>query len=599
MKRRPLFHEHFFQHKWSYLLGSVLLSMSLALQLVIPLLLEDFTDGIQHLTIRVSDLWSLAAWFIILGLGIFIFRSSGRIYIFRLSRMLERDLRTKLFTHWETLPAEYYQHERIGNLMAHAVNDVNILRQIGMQGVFQTIEAMVLISITITMMAGTINVYLTLLVLLPLPGLTYLAYRFRTSIRMYSLRVQEAIGTVTSRVQEFCTGIRIIKTYVQEHEEIKKFTKENGENVKANKQLIRSNSLFASYSQGIVGLSYLLSIVFGSLLVMKGRISLGEFVAFNTYLSFLVAPIENLGKVINLFQQGKAADSRLRNVLASEPDIKDEEGIVPLKEIKGEIRIRNLSFQYKNSKGYALRNINLTIEKGASLAIVGKIGSGKSTLVNLLLRVYNPPRNTIFIDNYDIRDLPLKLLRTSIGYVPQTNFLFSSTIKENIAFDPNYYQDNQIYKAAKQAHVYRDIMDFPEGFNTALGERGLSLSGGQRQRVSIARAMIKQSPIMIFDDSLSAVDVKTEERILKTLRSEIKGRTSIIISHRISTIQKADKIIVLDEGKIAEQGTHESLLERNGIYKNMYILQSNEFTLEPSTLPFSSERTVRINKRRS
>ncbi|MBO1510663.1 ABC transporter ATP-binding protein [Metabacillus bambusae] len=598
MKTRPIFHQHLFKHKWSYLLGSGLLTISLVLQLGVPLLLEDFTDGIQHLSIQVSDLWNLAVWFSVLGVGIFLFRSSGRIYIFRLSRMLERDLRTQLFSHWETLPADYYQQERIGNLMAHAVNDVNILRQIGMQGVFQTVEAMVLISITITMMAGTIDLYLTLLVLIPLPGLTYLAYRFRTKIRMHSSQVQEAIGTLTSRVQEFCTGIRIIKTYVQEQEEMKKFTKENVENVKANKQLIRSNSLFTSLSQGIVGLSYLLSVVFGSILVMKGTITLGEFVAFNTYLSFLVAPIENLGKVINLFQQGKAADIRLSDVLATTPDIKDEEGVIPINKFEGDIRIQNLSFQYKNSKGYALQNINLTIKKGTSIGIVGKIGSGKSTLVNLLLRVYNPPKKSIFIDNYDIHDLPLKTLRTSIGYVPQTNFLFSSTIKENIAFDPSIYQDKDIYKAAKQSHVYKDIIDFPEGFDTPLGERGLSLSGGQRQRVSIARAMIKKSPIMIFDDSLSAVDAKTEELILKTLQTEMKGRTSVIISHRMSTIRKADQIIVLDEGKIVEQGTHESLLKRNGTYKKMYLQQSNEFTLEDSTPLSSSERTVRIKKRR-
>lgn len=592
MNKRPIFSEYFFQHKWSYSFGAVLLTISLVLQLLVPLLLEDFTNGIQYFTISASELLKLAIWFIVLGIGIFFFRSSGRIYIFRLSRMLERDLRTRLFTHWEKLPAEYYQQQRIGNLMAHAVNDVNILRQIGMQGIFQMIEAVVLISIGIFMMAGMINWYLTLLVLLPLPGLTYLAYRFRIKIKMHSSKVQEAIGILTSRVQEFCTGIRVIKTYVQEHEEMKKFTMENEKNVEANKQLIRSNSLFTSLSQGIAGLSYLISIVLGSIMVMKGTISLGEFVAFNTYLSLLIAPIENLGKVINLFQQGKAAESRLREVLATEPVIKDEKDVIPLKEINGDITIKNLSFQYKNSNSYALKNIHLKIKKGSSLAIVGKIGSGKSTLVNLLLRVYNPPRNTIFIDNLDIRNLPLKLLRTSIGYVPQTNFLFSSKIKDNIAFDPRPYQDKQIFRAAQQAHVYADIKGFSDGFDTTLGERGLSLSGGQRQRVSIARAMIKDSPIMIFDDSLSAVDANTEEKILKTLQTEMRGKTSIIISHRISTIRHADQIIVLDKGRIVERGTHESLLERNGIYKNMFVQQSNEMNIQSS-----NERIMRIKKR--
>mgnify|MGYP003773748719 CR=1 FL=1 len=598
LRNASIFREHFLLHKWNYLLGSILLSISLILQLWVPMLLKEFTDGLQNESIKVPELWELALWFTIAGIGTFLFRSSGRIYIFRMSRILERDLRTQLFSHWEKMQAEYYQNQRIGNLMAHAVNDVNILRQVGMQGFFQMVEAAVLITIAVIMMAGTINLYLTLLVLLPLPGLTYIAYRFRTKIQTHSLKVQEAIGTLTSRVQEFCAGISVIKTYVQEEEETLKFAKENKSNVEVNKQLIRSNSLFTSLSQGIIGLSYLLSIVVGSILVMKGTITLGDFVAFNTYLSMLIGPIENIGKVINLLQQGKAADYRIRHVLSTEPEIKDEEQVVPLPFIRGNIRIRNLSFKYQRNKGYALSNINVTIPEGTRLAIVGKVGSGKSTLVNLLLRLYNPPKNTIFIDHHDIRDVPLKTLRSSIAYVPQDNFLFSETIKDNIAFDPNSYQDEQIYYAARQAHIYDDIMDCSNKFDTELGERGLSLSGGQRQRVSIARALIKSSPIIIFDDSLSAVDSKTEANILKTLRTEMKGRTSIIISHRISTIQDADQIIVMDNGEIVERGTHLTLIKENGIYKKMYDQQTTELTLVQSKFPSIQERKILIKRRR-
>lgn len=410
---------------------------------------------------------------------------------------------------------------------------------------------------------------------------------------MHSLKVQEAIGTLTSRVQEFCSGISVIKTYIQEQEERKKFTNDNQANVEVNKQLIRANSLFTALSPGIVGLSYLISVVFGSILVMKSAISLGDFVAFNTYLSLLIAPIENIGKVINLLQQGKAADNRIRQVLSTEPAIKDEEGITPITSIQGDIIIRNLSFKYQRSKENALKNINVSIPNGTSLAIVGKVGSGKSTLVNLLLRLYNPPKNSIFIDAHDIRDVPLKTLRASVAYVPQDNVLFSSSIKENIAFDPNPYQDEQVMHAARQAHVYEDIMDLPDKFDTELGERGLSLSGGQRQRVSIARALIKPSPIIIFDDSLSAVDSKTETNILNILRTQMKSRTSIIISHRISTIQEADQIIVLDKGEIVERGTHQSLLKQNGIYKNMFAQQTTEFS--SSTL---NGRKIFIKKRR-
>jgi ATP-binding cassette, subfamily B, multidrug efflux pump len=593
MSKKPIFKEHFVLHKWSYLLGTILLTISLVLQLFVPVLLKSFTDGLQNESIHVSDLWELSLWFVIVGLGAFLFRSSGRIYIFKMSRILERDLRSSLFSHWERLQTEYYQNQRIGNLMAHAVNDVNTMRQIVMQGYFQMVEAAVLISISVFMMASTIHFYLTLLVLLPLPGLTYMAYRFRSKIQTHSLKVQEAIGTLTSRVQEFCSGISVIKTYTQEEEERKKFTNDNQSNVEVNKQLIRANSLFTSLSQGIVGLSYLISIVFGSILVMKSTISLGDFVAFNTYLSLLIAPIENIGKVINLLQQGKAADNRIREVLSTEPTILDEEGTAPITAIQGNISLRNLSFKYKRGKESALKNINVTIPKGTSLAIVGKVGSGKSTLVNLLLRLYNPPKNSIFIDGHDIRDVPLKTLRESVAYVPQDNFLFSTSIKENIAFDPNPYQDEQVFHAARQAHVYQDISDLPDKFDTELGERGLSLSGGQRQRVSIARALIKPSPIIIFDDSLSAVDSKTETNILNTLRTQMKSRTSIIISHRISTIQEADQIIVLDKGEIAERGTHQSLLKQDGIYKKMFTQQTTEFTC-----PTLNGRKILIKKRR-
>ncbi|MFP7296346.1 ABC transporter ATP-binding protein [Neobacillus niacini] len=581
VRNKPIFKEHFALHKWSYLLGTILLTISLVLQLFVPVLLKKFTDGLQNKSIHTPDLWELSLWFVMVGLGAFLFRSSGRIYIFKMSRILERDLRNSLFSHWERLQAEYYQNQRIGNLMAHAVNDVNIMRQIVMQGYFQLVEAAVLISIAVFMMASTIHLYLTLLVLIPLPGLTYLAYRFRSKIQIHSLKVQEAIGTLTSTVQEFCSGIGVIKTYNQEQEQRKKFSSDNQANVEVNKQLIESNSLFTSLSQGIVGLSYLISIVFGSILVIRSSISLGDFVAFNTYLSLLIAPIENIGKVINLLQQGKAADNRIRQVLTTEPTIKDEEGITPINSIQGDIIIRNLSFKYQNSKERVLKNITITIPKGTSLAVVGKVGSGKSTLVNLLLRLYNPPKNSIYIDKHDIRDIPLKTLRASVSYVPQDNFLFSSSIKENIAFDPNPYQDNQVFHAARQAHVYEDIMDLPEKFETALGEKGLSLSGGQRQRVSIARALIKPSPIIIFDDSLSAVDSKTETNILSTLRTQMKSRTSIIISHRISTIQEADQIIVLDKGEIVERGTHQSLLRQNGIYKNMFAQQNTDVTSPP------------------
>lgn len=574
MNSRPLFREHMRKNRKEYVFGAALLSISCLLNLLIPQVLKDFTDQLQEFRLTAQDVLTYALWIALVGLGAAFFRSTGRIYLFRLARLLDKSIRQRLFMRWESLSSEYYDRQRIGDLMAHATNDVNVIREVGMQGVFNTIEAFVLISAAIAAMAATVHAGLTLLVMLPLPALTYLAYRFRTQIQVRSTKVQEAISQLTSRVQEFCAGIRVIKAYAQEKEEVRKFQEDNQANLEMNRRLIRSNSSFNSLSQAIVGVSYLLAVVFGGLLVMRGLISLGDFVAFNTYLTMLIPPVENLGRVINMLQRGKAADIRLRKILETEPAVHDEEDAEPLPSIKGRIEIRDLTFCYPGQSRPALENIRITVPAGGSLAIVGKVGSGKTTLVNLLLRMYNPPRGTIFIDGQDIRRIPLKQLRQSIGYVPQENFLFSTTISENIAFDPREYRPEQIEEAAKIAQVHDNIIEFPQKFETTLGERGVSLSGGQRQRVSMARALIKKPSILIFDDSLSAVDAETEDKILEGLKKVMKGRTTIITSHRLSAIRQADHIIVLDHGRIVEQGNHESLMEMGGIYASVYEKQT-------------------------
>lgn len=574
MGSRPLFGEHVRRHKKEYFLGTILLSISCLLHLVIPQLLRDFTDRLQEFRLTTEDVVTIALWIAVIGLGVSFFRSVGRIYLFRLARVLEKQIRQRLFTRWESLSAEYYNRQRIGDLMSHAVNDVNIIREVGMMGVFSIIEAFVLIAVAIAAMASTVHAGLTLLVMLPLPALTYLAYRFRTQIQDRTTKVQEAISQLTSRVQEFCAGIRVVKAYVQEKEELRKFQEDSQMNVETNRMLIQSNSFFTSLSQAIVGISYLLSVVVGGLLVMRGSITLGEFVAFNTYLTMLIPPVENLGRVINILQRGRAADIRLRKILDTQPEVYDGEGTQPQPAIKGQIEFRNLSFHYPDQHQPALEHIDLKVPVGSSLAIVGKVGSGKTTLVNLLLRLYNPPQGSIYIDGKEIRKFPLEQLRQSIGYVPQEYFLFSTTIGENIAFDPRGYKFDQIQEAARIAQVHDNIIEFPQQFDTSLGERGVSLSGGQRQRVSMARALIKKPSILIFDDSLSAVDAQTEDRILQGLQKVMKGRTTIITSHRLSAIRHADQIIVLEHGRIVEQGNHESLLKQGGIYAAMYDKQT-------------------------
>ncbi|MHA6480749.1 ABC transporter ATP-binding protein [Paenibacillus sp. strain BS8-2] len=581
VKTKPLFKEHLLNYKMHYVIGAVLLSISCLLQLVIPLLLGRFADLVQE-AITGEQIMSIALWIAAIGLLAAFFRSTSRIYLFRLARLLEKHIRKKLFVKWESLSSEYFGKQRIGDLMSHAVNDINIMREVGMMGVFSTIEAVVLIGVAIVAMAGSVHMGLTLLVLLPLPALTYLAYRFRGEIEHRTTLVQEAVGGLTSRVQEFCSGIRVVKGYVQEQPEIDKFKKDNYNNLETNRQLNRSNSFFSAISSAVVGVSYLLSVVFGGLLVMKGSIGMGDFVAFNTYLTMLIAPVENLGKVINILQRGKAVDVRLRHILDTEPTISDEEGAERVPDIKGAIEVRGLTFSYPGQKRAALENINLTIPSGGSLAIVGKVGSGKTTLVNLLLRLYNPPKGTIMIDGHDMMDIPIKQLRESVGFVPQEHMLFSTTIGNNIAFHPGGYAQKDIQEAAKVAQVYDNIVEFPGKFDTSLGERGVSLSGGQRQRVSMARALIKGPSILVFDDSLSAVDAETEERILEGLTSVMKDRTTIITSHRLSAIRHADHIIVMDHGRIVEQGTHAALMKLGGLYASTYNKQTMRVGMEGS-----------------
>ncbi|MFH5181779.1 ABC transporter ATP-binding protein [Paenibacillus sp. TAB 01] len=574
MEGNNIFWGHIKSNRWSYIIGFALLSISSLLQLFIPQLLGQFTDKLQNSTLTYEETVTFALWMTVVGLGIAFFRSTSRIYLFRLSRMLEMRVRGDLFKHWEKLSAQYFNNQRIGDLMSHAISDVGVVREVTMQGYFNIMEAGLLIVVSVIAMVSSVNPWLTLVTMLPLPLLSLLAYRFNKRIMEQSADMQRAISDLTSRVQEFTAGIRVVKAFVQEKEERKLFTKDNQHAVDMNRRFVRSNSLFGSLSTGIVGFSFLVSVVLGGVMVLKHVITLGEFVAFNTYLSLLMGPIENLGKVVNLMQRGKASEIRLMEIFRTQPEVVDDVAAKQeIDQIDGDIEIRNLTFSYPEAVRPTLRNINLKVAKGSSLAIVGRVGSGKSTLVDLLVRLYNAPKGTVFIDGHDIHEIPLRTLRGQIGIVPQDQFLFSSTIRDNIGFDPKPYSDEQVIEASKVAQVYDNIVEFPEQFETALGERGISLSGGQRQRVSIARAIIKKPSILIFDDSLSAVDTITEDLILEGMKSVMNKRTTIIIGHRISSVQAADQIIVMDEGKIVEQGNHEQLLHRNGIYADMHHKQ--------------------------
>ncbi|PYI50793.1 ABC transporter ATP-binding protein [Paenibacillus flagellatus] len=574
MGRKHILWGHIKEHRYAYAFGFALLSISCALQLVIPILLGTFTDRLELGELTYGEAATIAVWMMAAGFGVALFRSTGRIYLFRLSRVLDMRIRDDLFKHWEKLSTHYFKNQRVGDLMSYAISDVSVIRDVTMSGIFNSLEAVVLITITVVAMVTAVDPLLTFLTMLPLPLLSILAYRFNRRIQKESAGVQEAIGDLTSRVQEFIAGIRVVKAFVQEREQSRLFRRDNEHAVAMNRRLVKSNSLFGALSSGVVGVSFLVSVVLGGIMVLRGRITLGEFVAFNSYLSLLMGPIENLGKVANTMQRGKASENRLLAILNTEPDVADDScADASIRGIEGDIVIRNLTFRYPEAHEPALRDISLRVPKGTSLAIVGRVGSGKSTLVHLLVRLYNPPKGTVFLDGRDIHDIPLNVLRGGIGIVPQDQFLFSTTIRDNIGFDPKPYGDDDIERAAKVAQVYDNIVEFPNQFQTALGERGVSLSGGQRQRVSIARAIIKKPSILIFDDSLSAVDTETEDRILEGLKDVMEDRTTIIIGHRISSVQSADQIVVLEEGAIVERGDHESLLALNGIYADMYHKQ--------------------------
>jgi len=432
-------------------------------------------------------------------------------------------------------------------------------------------------------MITRINFKLTLIALSPLPFIALLVLLLSKVMRRKFKAVQEAFSTMSEVVQESFGGIRIIKSFVQEKSELEKFNRSNQNNFDKNMDLIKLQGLVFPMVSLITMISIIISLIYGGNLVINNEISIGNLVSFLSYVSMLTWPMMALGFVYHRLQQGRVSLERINKILDTEPEIKD--GPMVKEElndeiIKPNIEIKDLSFKYPDTNEFALKNISLSVNSGETLAIVGKTGSGKTTLVNLLLRQYNIPDEKIKIDEYDLLELPIRKIREMIGYVPQDNFLFSKSIEENIGFSNSKISFDNIKKVSKIAMVHSEIIKFEGSYQTLLGERGVNMSGGQKQRVSIARALAKDPDIIILDDSLSAVDTKTEESILNHLAEELKDKTSIIIAHRVSTIKSADKIIVLDHGSIVESGNHKSLLEDKGYYYDLYQKQLIEEKLK-------------------
>ena len=526
--------------------------------------------------------------------GLFSFLT--RWILIGVSREIEYDIRNDLLTDLMQLEPEFYVRNRTGELMSRCTNDLNNVRMVLGPGIMYSATTIVTFILAVSVML-MISPVLTFLVLVPVPIVALAVRYFGQIIHNLFEKIQASLATLSARAQENFSGVRVIRAYVQEKVEIQNFDSANREYVSRNVRLILAWSMFMPALTALIGVTFLLVLWQGGRLVMIGRISLGEWVAFYTFLGQLIWPMVALGWVTNIFQRGAASMARLNYIFDAKPKINDAalgvKGVAnedsPIVQnspkLRGEIEFRNLSFAYPTAGNGTpatpvLKDINLRIPAGSTLAIVGPTGSGKSTLAALAARLWEAPPGTVLLDGRSIRDWPLTKLRRSLGFVPQDTFLFSESLAENIAFGVDAARPEQVDSAAEIASIYGDISEFPEKFGTMIGERGLTLSGGQKQRTALARAIIRNPQILVLDDALSSVDTETEERILNQLRDVMKGRTTIIVSHRCSTVRDADQIAVLVDGRIAELGTHQELLGIGGYYADLYQKQLLEEELE-------------------
>lgn len=572
--------KHFKKYLLNYIMGIIALIIVDIAQTRVPIIVGDVIDGIEFKTIAMEEIKS--AIFILFAIAgvMYAGRIIWRFFIFGTSRSIERDIRNDMFSHLEKMSAAYYQKHTPGEIMAYMTNDLDAVRMALAQGILTLFDVIALGTLTLFNMVTEIDLTLTLVAVIPML-LIAVSARFmgREMFSRFSGK-QQAFADLSNFVQENLSGIKVIKSFVQESKSVMSFEKANKNTYDNNMKLLKLQTIIHPLMHMISGLALAVAIIYGGYITIQGRITLGDFTAFIAFLGMLVWPMMAIGIMINIFTMGAASLKRIEAILNEPADIKDSENTDKIENISGSIQVVNLNYKYPETDKLVLQDISFEVKKGQTLGIIGRTGCGKTTLVNLFLRVFDPSENTIFIDNTDILKIPLRVLRKNIGYVPQDNFLFSDTIANNIDFGLRSNDREKIIDAAKSAVVHENIVDFKEGYDTVIGERGVSLSGGQKQRISIARAIIKDPEILILDDSVSAVDTDTEEKILKHIKENRIGKTNIIIAHRISTIQEADIIIVLDESKIAEKGTHEELLTNKGLYHSIYEKQLLEKMLE-------------------
>jgi ATP-binding cassette subfamily B multidrug efflux pump len=569
------------RYRTAFTLGFLCIVATTAISLAGPWVLryaiDDLTSGVTAAKLRFygGALLGLAA---VGG----VFRFFQRRIIIGASRDIEFDLRNDFFARLQLFEPAYFHRNRTGDLMSRATNDLSAVRMMIGPAVMY-LSNTVLTFVTVIVLMLSLNRRLTLLSLIPLPILSVAVYYFGAVIHRRFDRIQDQLSTISAVTQEALAGVRVVRAYRQEHFEIQRFRLANEEYLRRNRMLIRVEGAFFPIMGLLMGIGALLVLWLGSRDVIGGRMTIGELVAFNSYLMMLAWPMIAFGWVTNLLQRGTASWKRMLEVLTAEPAITDagaDSRVTSRDQVRGDIEFRDLTFAYGGTT--VLDRVSARLPAGSTTAIVGATGSGKSTLLNLLARLNDPRPGTVFIDGVDIRDMSLAVLRGAIGFVPQEPFLFSASIADNIAFGAPAASREQIEQAAHVSRLDKDLVDFPKGYDTVVGERGITLSGGQKQRTAIARAVITDPKILVLDDALSAVDTYTEEEILARLAGVMRSRTTIIVSHRVSTVRNADQILVLEDGEIVERGTHDQLVARNGVYAELYRKQLLEEELAAS-----------------
>ncbi|MEN7548179.1 ABC transporter ATP-binding protein [Rapidithrix thailandica] len=587
MKDLAYLNKYLYKYKFQLLLGFLFVSLSVVFS-IIPAQLVRHSFNLVSDTLKIYPLFDgltiqedfLGMFFqIVVFYGLLIvcmalirgaFLFFMRQFIIKVSRKIEYDLKNEIYAHYQALPLAFYRRNNTGDLMARISEDVSKVRMYLGPALMYSVNLAVTCVLVIGYML-TVSVKLTLFALLPLPLLSVSIYYVHNLINKRSEEIQESLSSLSTFVQEAFSGIRVIKAFVQEEDMLRKFTQESKEYKDRSLKLTRVNALFFPLMLALIGLSTILTVYVGGVEVARGSITAGNIAEFIMYVGMLGWPVTALGWVTSIIQRAAASQKRINEFLNTKNDIVSHKNIE--QSISGDVRFEKVNFVYPDSGVHALKNVSFEIKPGESLAILGTTGSGKSTIANLLCRLYDVKDGSIMIDNTDIRDYHIGNLRSQIGYVPQDVFLFSDSIENNITFGVERYTQEEMKQAAKDADLYENIQGFKEGFATRVGERGISLSGGQKQRVSIARAILRKPGLLILDDSLSAVDTKTENAILNSLKKIMENRTSIIISHRVSSAKLADKVIVLDDGEVVQNGIHQDLVREEGVYKDLYEKQ--------------------------